>query len=557
MQLHLFKFVCHKLKFKVLDVQRAYIHRHVATACRRSYTEEVASAEDQPVTMSANDASQQLHHARSNSGSSLLMSRKSSSSVAWQFDERYHAKHRELKRAAHDSKLLAYLLHPEPRYLMAGCLFLATLTAYVERTGFSIAYTLMASEAAGVSESTKGAVMSAFYWGYGLSQVPGGIAAQRYGGDTVLTFCFMSWSLASLMTPGDARRTFLLIFWRFVVGVSQGFLIPAVHTVVSVWMRREERAKAVSLITSGMYLGSASAMWLLPSVSRLFGGRAILRLVGVMGLCWVGLFRAVKRLFSTEISGAADRGTDRGTDRGGEGGGGGDLHRAVSSADGDSLPLVSSGASASRKRTPVEFLKHPSVQAIVVNNFTFHYAFYIVMNWLPTYFDSVLHAPLQSVGVAKTLPYLTMFFTSNAGAWLGDYVIKERGASVAAGRKLVNSCGFLAAAFMLCLMPAASDVTFGLLVTTLALGAAGFARGGFSVNHMDIAPGHAGVIMGISNTAGTIAGVIGVAVTGNILSSWGPDSKGGWYVSFMLAAALCVVGTVVFARYAQGRRVFS
>jgi len=106
-------------------------------------------------------------------------------------------------------------------------------------------------------------------------------------------------------------------------------------------------------------------------------------------------------------------------------------------------------------------------------------------------------------------------------------------------------------------MPAASDVTFGLLVTTLALGAAGFARGGFSVNHMDIAPGHAGIIMGISNTAGTIAGVIGVAVTGNILSSWGPDSKGGWYVSFMLAAALCVVGTVVFARYAQGRRVFS
>lgn len=32
---------------------------------------------------------------------------------------------------------------------------------------------------------------------------------------------------------------------------------------------------------------------------------------------------------------------------------------------------------------------HPAVWAIVINNFTFHYAFYVVMNWLPTYFDKV------------------------------------------------------------------------------------------------------------------------------------------------------------------------
>ena len=31
----------------------------------------------------------------------------------------------------------------------------------------------------------------------------------------------------------------------------------------------------------------------------------------------------------------------------------------------------------------------PAVWAIVVNNYTFHYAFYVVMNWLPTYFEQV------------------------------------------------------------------------------------------------------------------------------------------------------------------------
>lgn len=33
-------------------------------------------------------------------------------------------------------------------------------------------------------------------------------------------------------------------------------------------------------------------------------------------------------------------------------------------------------------------------------------------------------------------------------------------------------------------------------------GCLGFSRGGFSVNHMDIAPKYAGMVMGISNTAG-------------------------------------------------------
>ena len=37
----------------------------------------------------------------------------------------------------------------------------------------------------------------------------------------------------------------------------------------------------------------------------------------------------------------------------------------------------------------MRMLRHPAVWAIILNNFTFHYAFYVVMNWLPTYFDQV------------------------------------------------------------------------------------------------------------------------------------------------------------------------
>lgn len=56
------------------------------------------------------------------------------------------------------------------RYIIVLLCFLCTLIMYVERVGFSIAYTELASQAA-VDESKKGFIMSVFFWGYGITQV--------------------------------------------------------------------------------------------------------------------------------------------------------------------------------------------------------------------------------------------------------------------------------------------------------------------------------------------------------------------------------------------------
>lgn len=71
-----------------------------------------------------------------------------------------------------------------------------------------------------------------------------------------------------------------------------------------------------------------------------------------------------------------------------------------------------------------------------------------------------------------------------------------------------NAAGFWGSAFALLCMPVTRGRLSGLLVVTWLLGILGFSRGGFSVNHMDIAPKYAGPLMGISNTAGTLAGEI-------------------------------------------------
>ena len=50
------------------------------------------------------------------------------------------------------------------------------------------------------------------------------------------------------------------------------------------------------------------------------------------------------------------------------------------------------------------------------------------------------------------------------------------------------------------------------IYVTISITCAGFAQAGFSINHIDIAPRFAGVLMGITNTAGTIPGIIGPLV---------------------------------------------
>lgn len=42
--------------------------------------------------------------------------------------------------------------------------------------------------------------------------------------------------------------------------------------------------------------------------------------------------------------------------------------------------------------------RSPAVWAIVVNNFAFHYATYVLMNWLPTYFQSHIGEGLSDMG---------------------------------------------------------------------------------------------------------------------------------------------------------------
>ncbi|KAI4354101.1 hypothetical protein L6164_003000 [Bauhinia variegata] len=433
------------------------------------------------------------------------------------------------------------------RYLIVILTFICTSVCYIERVGFSIAYTV-AADAAGVNQSSKGAILSTFYYGYACSQVPGGWAAQKIGGRKVLLLSFLLWSLTCALVPLDPNRVTVLVIARLLVGVLQGFIFPSIHTVLAQWVPPHERSRSVSLTTSGMYLGAALGMLLLPSLVKLRGPQSVFVAEAALGVTWSLVW----------LKYASDPPRS-------------EHPKAAASGFGESLLPIKGNQNmkVENGKLPGKAVKIPwkkivtsfPVWAIVVNNFTFHYALYVLMNWLPTYFELGLQLSLQDMGSSKMMPYLNMFIFSNIGGVVADYLITKRILSVTKTRNFLNTIGFIAASLALIVLPIFRTSGGAIFCSSVALGFLALGRAGFAVNHMDIAPRYAGILMGISNTAGTLAGIVGVDLTGKLLEAAKTansdlSSPESWRAVFSIPGLLCIFSALIFLQFSTGERIF-
>ena len=351
----------------------------------------------------------------------------------------------------------------------------------------------------------------------------------------MLSLSFLLWCTVSLATPSDGSRTLALMLARSLVGAAMGVVFPSIHSILVQWIPMHERSRAVSLFTSGMYFGSAFAMATLPRVIAAAGPSAVPVLVAGTGYAWLVLWsRYAKRKPPGSVAAAAL----------------GDVGMA------SLLP----GPPSTSKRRDVPWaalLRCVPLWALVFNNFTFHYAFFILLAWLPTLYDS-LGAHPTSAGGLKMMPYLIMGVCSNIGGVAADLLIQRR-LGVTHTRKAINTIGFALASVALLLLPGCSTLGGAVTVACITMGALALARGGYSVNHMDIAPQLAGVLMGVSNGAGSMAGMVGPWVTGRILDGSGPGEAGtaaAWRMACTVPAGLCTLGAAVFVLFGTGERLF-
>lgn len=413
---------------------------------------------------------------------------------------------------------------PRRWLLVTGC-FLAVFVCYIDRVNISYAILPMAKEH-GWDTATQGWVLSSFFVGYLVTQLLGGWWASRVGGHALLTFGVLWWSLFTILTPAAASFSFgALIAARIGMGLGEGVAFPAIYQLFGRWVPLPERARAATLNGSGIPLGTVGATLLTPWLVVGFGWPSVFYAFGAVGLLWYAFWR-----FST-----CERPED------------------APGIDPSEIAYIHAHTAPRSAKPAVPWgpiLRSSAVWALVFNHFCANWGFYVILSWLPRYFADVHHLDLKGAGYASLLPWIVMFAMTNAGGQLADGLLK-RGRSVTFVRKLMQSIGFFGAAGALLAIGQVHTVPLAIALMCVALGLGSFALAGFGSNHLDIAPRYAGALMGLSNTAGTLPGVIGVAVTGYIL-----EATGSWALVLGIAAGLYVVGAVVWLILATGEKLF-
>ncbi|KZV25742.1 putative anion transporter 1, chloroplastic [Dorcoceras hygrometricum] len=162
--------------------------------------------------------------------------------------------------------------------------------------------------------------------------------------------------------------------------------------------------------------------------------------------------------------------------------------------------------------------------------------------------EPVLKFNLTESGLFCVFPWFTMACSANLGGWIADTLV-SKGASVTNVRKIMQSIGFLGPAFFLSQLSHVDSPTMAVLCMTCCQGTDAFSQSGLYSNHQDIAPRYSGVLLGLSNTAGVLAGVFGTAATGYILQ------HGSWDDVFKVSVGLYLVGTVVWNLFSTGEKI--
>ena len=111
----------------------------------------------------------------------------------------------------------------------------AFLLCSLDRVNMSIAIIPMAQQYAW-DNTTMGLVQSSFFWGYLVTQIAGGVLADRIGGKIVLGLGVVWWSLATMLTPLAASAGLVpLLAVRAMMGVGEGVALPAMNAIASSW----------------------------------------------------------------------------------------------------------------------------------------------------------------------------------------------------------------------------------------------------------------------------------------------------------------------------------
>ena len=406
------------------------------------------------------------------------------------------------------------------RWLLIFWVFAISAISFLDRVNLSIAGRFIQQEFH-ISDLQLGPVFSAFLVGYALFQTPAGRLADRFGPRLILALGTLWWgvftALTALLSAQMAGLLLLLLAVRFSLGAGEAVLFPASNRLVANWIPSRERGLANGIIFAGVGAGSGITPPLVTYIVLHYGWRASFWISAVIGLAagavWYGLAR--------------NRPED---------------HPWVTPQETalieQGLPEPPSELEIGKPLPWRVIFGSKDVLAIAFSYFTYGYAAWIFFAWFFIYLSKVRGLDLKSSSYYAMLPFIAMSAGSVIGGRISDILTRRYGNRI--GRCGVAVAGIALAAVFIAAGTQVESARLASIVLAGGVGALYLSQSSFWSVSADMAGASAGSVSSVMNMGGQIGGIVTASLTPLIAHEF------SWTASFLVAAALCAVGSLAW-----------
>ncbi|KAK6165938.1 hypothetical protein SNE40_022744 [Patella caerulea] len=381
------------------------------------------------------------------------------------------------------------------------------------------------------SSEFEGTVLASFNFGFIASPILGGYVAGYFGGKRVIAVALVIGAMSTVLTPVSVRANrLLLVFMRVTAGLVMGAVDPSIQYLWSNWAPVYEKSQLTACSFSGLSIAGITTFlvsgylctiqldngW--PFIFYVFGGFALL----LLGPWLYFVYDSPER------------------------------HPRIKLEEVKYINHGKTTGSSKMNKPPwSKIVKSMPFWAIVVAHINHGWTTTWVLAYLPKYLKNILLFGVREDGILSSVAFAGPLLSSLLCGYSSDWLIRKRFFSTGTVRKMYQGIGcvgcsacFFAISF---LDHNSRSLAVGLLIVALFFQQ--FTTVAFRINHLDIAPRYAGVLMGITITIAMLAALSAPFITSAIITE---DTQMEWQHVFWIVAALNIIGGVFYVIFAKG-----
>lgn len=398
---------------------------------------------------------------------------------------------------------------------------LVYIISFMDRTNIGFAFAGMGHDL-GITKTQQGLAGGIFFIGYLTLQIPGGHLAEHWSAKKFVGIMIFVWGALATLS-GFVHSFNQLLVVRFLLGIAEAGIWPAILVLISHWFPARERARAYGYWIMNLPLASILTAPLSGWILTFGTWRTLFILEGIFP------FVVAAPLWWLLIA---------------------DHPREASWCSPEERDYIEKSLAAERAAFPPtggfgDILRSNIVWRLTGVYFLIQVGFYGLNLWLPHVVEEITHGRIWQVGLVTAVPYLFAI----AGLWLNARVSDRTGRY---SRQVFIAMAGAAAALVASVSIGTGIPVLAILLISIGMaGALAFDGPFWAAASRAMPPVLAGGAMGLINAVGNLGGFAGPYVGGYL-----QDRSGGGFVttSFFLAASLFAAGLLMLTLRRRGDR---